>query len=108
MPAHCAFALQSLNTTVTHTPLRILAVAPHANPHSVATSLVGYAQCHALAKHHAVTLAVRCEDLPPILSTAHPFRRVEGVSPAAIDRFYAWSIRAIFKGNYGSHALTAF
>jgi glycosyltransferase involved in cell wall biosynthesis len=99
--------LNSLKTSITH-KMRILAVAPHANPHSVATSLVGYAQCDALARHHSVTLAVRCEDLPPIMATRHLFARVEGVSIAALDRLYAWSIRWIFKGNYGSQALTAF
>ena len=97
-----------MKTPVTNKRLRILAVAPHANPLSVATSLVGYAQCHALARYHDVTLAVRCDDLAPILSTRHSFARVAGVSIAALDRLYAWSIRAIFKGNYGSHALTAF
>lgn len=88
--------------------MRVLALAPHANPDSVATSLVGFEQCRALARRHAVTLAVRREDERPIRRFRSSFEGVEGVSTAALDRLYEWSVRRLFRNNYGSHALTAF
>jgi glycosyltransferase involved in cell wall biosynthesis len=95
-------------TAATLRRLRILVLAPHANPESVATSLVGYAHSAALARYHSVTLAVREADEVSIRRAHHQFSRVEGVSVAALDALYAWSVRRIFKYNYGSHALTAF
>ena len=86
--------------------LRVLVIAPHANPSSVATSLVGYAQSEALARQHAVTLVVRSGDIAEIARVPHSFAHVEGVG--ALERLYAWSVRYIFRSNYGSHALTAF
>src|SRR5262249_53981404 len=40
--------------------------------------------------------------------TQAPFYAIEGISVPRLDRIHAWSIRSIFKHDYGSHALTAF
>ena len=37
-----------------------------------------------------------------------PFHRVVGIRVPGLDEFYQWSLRRIFKYDYGSHALTAF
>jgi len=88
--------------------LRILALASDANPNSLATALVGYSHAAALARLHTVTLAVRQENEEAVRSAGAPFHRIEGIRVPGFDDFYAWSLRRVFKYDYGSHALTAF
>lgn len=88
--------------------LRILVIGPDCNPESISTSLVGYSHAAALARLHKVTLVVR-EDNNEALSRARaPFASVEAISIPWLDRFYAWSLRRIFRYDYGSHILTVF
>jgi glycosyltransferase involved in cell wall biosynthesis len=88
--------------------LRILVLAPDANPDSISTALVGYAHSAALAHHHDVTLVVRCGNVEAVKRAGAPFRHVEAIRVPGLDELYAWSIRRIFKYDYGSHLLTAF
>jgi glycosyltransferase involved in cell wall biosynthesis len=89
--------------------LRILVLAPDANPDSISTALVGYAHSEALARRHTVTLVVRSGgDEAAVRRVGAPFHRVVGIRVPGMDEFYAWSLRRIFKYDYGSHALTAF
>jgi glycosyltransferase involved in cell wall biosynthesis len=88
--------------------LRVLVLAPDAHPDSVSTALVGYAHSEALARHHTVTLVVRSGNEAAVRRVAAPFHRVVGVRAPGFDEIYAWSLRRIFRYDYGSHALTAF
>ena len=91
------------------TKLRVLVLAPDAHPDSVSTALVGYAHSEALARRHSVTLAVRSGGNEEAIRRAGaPFHRVVGIRVPVLDELYAWSLRRIFKYDYGSHALTAF
>lgn len=91
------------------TKLRVLVLAPDAHPDSVSTALVGYAHSEALARRHSVTLAVRSGGNEQAIRRAGaPFHRVVGIRVPVLDELYAWSLRRIFKYDYGSHVLTAF
>jgi glycosyltransferase involved in cell wall biosynthesis len=88
--------------------LRILVLAPDANPESISVNLVCYRHAEALAQLHQVTLVGRsCHEEP--LRRAHgPFHAIEAISMPWLDRIFAWSVRWIFKNNFHSRALTAF
>jgi len=88
--------------------LRVLVLAPDGNPGSISTSLVGYAHGEALARCHSVTLVVRSVNEDAVRGANAPFHEVVGVRVPGFDEFYAWSLRRIFKYDYGSHALAAF
>jgi glycosyltransferase involved in cell wall biosynthesis len=88
--------------------LRILALSSDANPNNLATSFAGHAHAEALAKRHLVTLVVRQENESAVRSAGAPFHRIEAIRVPGFDEFYAWSLRRVFKYDYGSHALTAF
>jgi glycosyltransferase involved in cell wall biosynthesis len=88
--------------------LRILLLAPDSNPDSISTSLVGYSHAEALARLHAVTLVTRRVNEEALRRTHTPFHGIEAISVPWLDRISAWSLRRIFKYDYGSHALTAF
>jgi glycosyltransferase involved in cell wall biosynthesis len=88
--------------------LRILVLAPDANPESVSVALVCYRHAEALAKLHAVTLVGRscCEEV--LRRTQAPFQAIEAISMPWFDRIWEWSLRWIFNNNFHSRALTAF
>jgi glycosyltransferase involved in cell wall biosynthesis len=88
--------------------LRILLLAPGANPESLATALVAYAHSEALARLNSVTLVTGPLHEEEIKRAGAPFRGLEIVASPWLDRLYLWALRRIFKFNYGSHALTAF
>jgi glycosyltransferase involved in cell wall biosynthesis len=88
--------------------LRILALASDANPNNLATSLVGYSHAAALARQHTVTLVVRRENEMAVRTAGAPFHRIVAIRVPWLDELYTWSLRRIFKYDYGSHLLTAF
>src|SRR2546430_15179078 len=88
--------------------LRILLLAPDSNPDSLSTSLVAYSHSEALARQHAVTLVTRRANEEAVRRTQAPFHAIEAISLPWLDRIHAWTMRWIFKYDYGSHALTAF
>ena len=88
--------------------LRILLLAPGADPGSFSTSLVVYSHSEALARQHSVTLVVTEKTVAQIRRSRAPFHAVEAISLGWLDRFQAWVFRRIFKGSYVKQALTAF
>jgi glycosyltransferase involved in cell wall biosynthesis len=88
--------------------LRILVLAPDANPESISVSLVCYRHAEALAKIHAVTLVGRASNEAALRRPQAPFRAIEAISIPWLDRVFAWSLRWIFKNNFHSRTLTAF
>jgi glycosyltransferase involved in cell wall biosynthesis len=88
--------------------LRILALAPDANPESISVALVCYRHAEALAKLHAVTLIGRSGAEEALRRARGPFQAIEVISLPWLDRIFNWSLRKIFKNNFHSRALTAF
>lgn len=88
--------------------LRILLLAPDANPESISLALEGYSHGEALAQLHAVTLVARSCNEEALRRTQAPFHVIEAIGMPWLDRIYAWSLRWIFKDNYHSRALTPF
>jgi len=86
--------------------LKILALAPDANPESISTSLVSYRHAEALARLHTVTLVTRSGNEPAIRRANAPFHAIEAISHPWLDRLFAWSIRRIFKNNFHNRAIT--
>jgi glycosyltransferase involved in cell wall biosynthesis len=88
--------------------LRILLLAPEANPEIICGSLIGYSQAEALAGLHDVTVVVRTSCEEAMRRKQGLIQCVEVVRLPRLERIYAWSLRCIFKNNYESHALQAF
>lgn len=88
--------------------LRILILAPDANPESIAVSLVCYRHAEALARLHRVTLIGRSCNEEALRRAKGPFQAIEAISVPWLDRIFAWSLRWIFKYNFRSNLLTAF
>jgi hypothetical protein len=88
--------------------LRILALAPDANPESISTSLVCYRHAEALAQLHCVTLVIRSGNERAVSRAQAPFQAVEAISHPWLDRIVAWSLRRLFKNNRHNRAVTPF
>jgi glycosyltransferase involved in cell wall biosynthesis len=98
--------------------LRILLLAPDANPESITGPLLSFCQAEALARIHDVTLVIRPTGWvdgvlrhsgeAAVRCARGPFRAIEVVHMPVLERIYSWSFRSIFKCNYRSQALTAF
>src|SRR5271168_4254737 len=88
--------------------LRILILAPDANPEGVSIPYVTYSHAEALAQLHDVSLVVRSTVEDRVRRAKAPFRTIEVVRMPWLERIYAWSLRRIFHYNYNNQALTAF
>ena len=88
-------------------PLRLLVLAPGSNPDSISTSLVGYSHSEALARLHTVTLVITRHGEEIFRNRSTPFHAIEYVDVSWLERCLAWSLRWLFKGDYGSQVLTA-
>jgi glycosyltransferase involved in cell wall biosynthesis len=88
--------------------LRILLLAPDANPETISANLVGYRHAEALARIHDVTLIARSYNEAVLRRAQAPFRAIEAISHSWLDRLFDWSLRWIFKYNFNNRALTAF
>ena len=88
--------------------LRILLLAPDANPESITGPLLSFCHAEALARLHDVTLVIRPTGEEAVRRARGPFRAIEVVRMRLLERFYAWSFRSIFRCNYRSQAWTAF
>jgi glycosyltransferase involved in cell wall biosynthesis len=88
--------------------LRILLLAPGANPEGITGPLIGYAHGEALAKLHSVTLVIRRDTEAAVRRKQGPFRAIEVISLPWLDRIHAFCFRWIFRNNYRSQVLTAF
>jgi glycosyltransferase involved in cell wall biosynthesis len=88
--------------------LRILVLAPDANPESICGPLLSYSQAEALAQLHYVTLVVRSPTEKEVRRGKANFHSIEVTRLPWLERFYAWCLRRLFRNNYHSQALTAF
>jgi glycosyltransferase involved in cell wall biosynthesis len=88
--------------------LRILLLGPDCNPEKVSIPLVTYSHAAALAELHDVTLVARSRGEDALRRAKAPFRAIEVIRMPLVERFYAWSLRRIFKYNYESQVWTAF
>lgn len=88
--------------------LRILVLAPDANPESISVSLVCYRHAEALAQIHDVTLVGRSGSEKFLRRAKGPFKAIEAISMPWLDRIFNWTLRWFFKNNFHSRALTAF
>ncbi|MGH9345340.1 MAG: glycosyltransferase family 4 protein, partial [Terriglobia bacterium] len=88
--------------------LRILILGPDCNPEKVSMPYVTYSHAAALAELHDVTLVVRSRVEESVRRAKAPFRAIEVVRQPCLERTWAWSLRRIFRYNYGNQALTAF
>jgi glycosyltransferase involved in cell wall biosynthesis len=88
--------------------LRILLLAPGSNPDGTHGPLIGYSHAEALARLHAVTLAIRPENEKAVRRKQAPFRSIEVIRVPWLDRIHAWCFRWIFRNNYAGQVLTAF
>jgi glycosyltransferase involved in cell wall biosynthesis len=88
--------------------LRILVLAPDADPESICGPLLSFSQSEALAQLHNVTLVIRSSREEHVRRRQGPLHSVEVIRLPWLERIYAWSMRWIFKNDYTSRALTAF
>jgi glycosyltransferase involved in cell wall biosynthesis len=88
--------------------LRIIVLAPDANPDGICGPLLSFSQAEALAQLHDVTLVVRSTSEAAVRRRRDRLHAVEVVRQPWLERIYAWSLRWIFKNNYNSKVLTAF
>jgi glycosyltransferase involved in cell wall biosynthesis len=88
--------------------LRILLLAPDANPEGVCGPLIAYSQAQALARLHDVTIVIRSSGEEALRRKQGLLRSIEVVTLTWLERIYGWCFRWIFKNNYESHALQAF
>src|SRR6516162_5800206 len=89
-------------------PLRVLVLGPDCNPETVSISYVAYCHAAALAQLHDVTLVVASPFEDRVRRAKAPFRAIEVVQMASLQRIHAWVFRNIFKSNFASQAVTAF
>lgn len=88
--------------------LRILVLAPDANPESVSVNLVSYRHAEALAQLHSVTLVGRVCHEEALRRAQAPFQAIEALSVPWFDPIFAWFLHHIFNYNFHSRALTPF
>ncbi len=88
--------------------LRILLLAPDANPEGTCGPLLSFSQAEALAQLHAVTLVIRSPGEKSVRSRQGLLHSVEVVRLPRLEGIYAWSIRWIFRNQFTSRGLTAF
>lgn len=88
--------------------LRILVLAPDANPESISVSLVCYRHAEALAQLHDVTLVGSSRNEGALRRSQTPFRGVETITVPWLDRVFSWGLRWIFKNNFHNRAMTVF
>jgi glycosyltransferase involved in cell wall biosynthesis len=90
--------------------LRILLLAPDANPESNWASLIGYSEAQALAQLHDVTIVVRPSVEQAVRGKQGAIRSVEVVRVHRLERTIEWVLRRIFKNDFMTHAqsITAF
>jgi glycosyltransferase involved in cell wall biosynthesis len=88
--------------------LRILVLAPDANPEGVCSPLVSFSQAEALARLHDVSLVIRSSCEENVRRSQGPIHSVEVVRLPRLEGIHAWSMRWIFRNQFTSSALTAF
>ena len=87
--------------------LRILLLSEQNNPNWVSVPLVGFRHGEALAKIHEVHLVTHRQNQLDHLQGAKVFHEITFIGLGWFDGLYAWIFRVLFKGDFGSQALTA-
>lgn len=87
--------------------LRILVVAPDANPEGVTGALIGYSQAQALARLHDVTLVIRASCEQAVTRKIGSVHSVEVIKLDWLEGIYSWIARCIFRNNYYDQVLQA-
>lgn len=87
---------------------RILILAQQNNPDWISVPLVGFHHSEALCLQNEVTLVTHADNVEAIRARGLPWRDVIGIHLGFLEGFYNWAFRVIFKGDFGSQALTAF
>jgi glycosyltransferase involved in cell wall biosynthesis len=88
--------------------LRILLLAPDANPEGTCGPLLSFSQAEALAQLHDVTLVIRASGEGNVRRRQGPLSSIEVIRLPRLEGIYAWSIRWIFRNQFTSRGLTAF
>lgn len=88
-------------------PLRILILSEQNNPDWISVPLVGYRHTEALARRHRVHLVTHIRNKPAHDKRNGPFADITYIDLGWLDRVYYWIFETIFKGDFGSQALTA-
>jgi|SRR5579872_420593 len=88
--------------------LRILVLAPDADPEGTCGPLLSFSEAEALAQLHDVTLVVRSSREETVRRRQGPLHSIEVIRLPRLERIHAWSFRRIFKNDFTSRALTAF
>lgn len=88
--------------------LRVLLLAPDAQPDGVCGPLIGYSQAQALGHLHEVTIVVRPSREEALRRKQGTIHSVEAIRMPCLDRIFVWSTRRIFKDNYNNQVLQAF
>src|SRR5438046_4085015 len=71
--------------------LRILLLAPEANPGSLTNPSIGYYQAEALARLHEVTLVVYAANEEAVRRGGAPFHAIEPIRLPWIDPLHDWA-----------------
>lgn len=87
--------------------LRVLVLAPDANPEGVTGALIGYSQAQALARLHDVTLVIRASGENAVRARQGAIKSIELIRLAWLEKFYFWVAHHIFKDNYYDQILQA-
>ena len=87
--------------------LRILVLGPDCNPEGISIPYVTYSHAAALTQDHDVSLVIRSTVEDRVRRAKAPFRSIEVVRMARLERAYAWIFKNIFKSNFASQAVTA-
>ena len=88
--------------------LRILVLAPDANPEGTCGPLLSFSQAEALAQQHDVTLVIRSAGEDGVRRRHGLLHSVEVIRQPRLEGIRAWFMRWIFRNQFTSRALTAF
>lgn len=88
-------------------PLRLLILSEQNNPDWISVPLVGYRHAEALARRHRVHLVTHIRNKPAHDKRQEPFADITYIDLGWLDQVYNWIFENIFKGDFGSQALTA-
>src|SRR5712672_1850009 len=87
--------------------LRILLLAPECNPEGISNPAIAFYHAEALARLHDVTLVLYASNEEAVRRRRVSFSQIEPIRVPILDRLYEWSLRRIFKYDYGRLTLTA-
>ena len=87
--------------------LRVLLLAPDADPTRVSIPYVTYCHAAALAELHEVSLVIGSPVEEPVRRAKAPFHSIEVVRMPLLNRFFDWCFRTFLNSNFDTQWLTA-